>query len=866
MQNQTYYPLLLQQKKIPYILLFAIVAICFLIVLILERQVNTNKPLLIISIIIGLCSVGFISFVLFQIWKGMKMLHILEQQGKLSEAKYQYIINNIASVVFTTDLPGNFSFVSKRSLQLTGYTAEELNGKHFTSILDQQWKERVIENYYNQFMNQVDETIYEFPIINKNGYKKWVEQCAVLMMENGKPIGFHCIVRDISDKKQIQFDLEETEKNLKHQQFQLQSVLDNATSIIFIKDLEGKYTVANQRFMDLLQVNKSQVIGFTDYHFTSKDQADYFASLDSKVISERKPIEVEQIIEGPNGPVNLLLVKFPLFDQNNNVFGVSGIATDISERTQYQKELISARQSAEDAKLLQEQFLANMSHEIRTPMNGIQGMTNLLLESPLNSVQENYATIIKRSVNNLLVIINDILDFSKIQAGKLSIEAIAFDLKESVEAIKPLFSHRFKKKHVDYELYIEQNVPNYLIGDPYRLNQILVNLVGNAIKFTDKGKVVLTVSMKNASENNGILLFSVKDTGIGIDSDKLKSVFESFSQAGNDVTRKYGGTGLGLTISKQLVELQNGTIGVTSKVGEGSEFSFEIPYKFAEENDVKGIRLLNDIDFSKLLGGKKVLVAEDNSVNQILIEHVLNSVGVFPTIVNNGKEALRNLNNGESFDVILMDLQMPIMDGYKTTECIRKELKINTPIVAMTATAMKGEYEKCLEEGFTDYMSKPFEFVDLYKKLCKVLHVQIIERVANDIDIKRVENSSKINDIKPYNLSYFEKILVKKDLVALLKPLHDSLNTEIQLIVQSIESNDWVSASRFAHKLKSSVGYIKANDLLLILQKIETNANNVDKRELLENDIDNLKRLADDVKRHLALEIKALVNELAVAC
>ncbi len=866
MQHQTYQPLLLQQKKVPYILILAIVAICFFIVLILEKHVNTSRSMLILAVFIGLCSIGFISFVLFQIWKGMKLVRSLEQKGRDSEAKYQYIIDNVASVVFTTDLSGNFNFISKRCLQLTGYTSEELNGKHFTCILDPLWKERVVENYYGQYLNHMDETIYEFPIVNKNGYKKWVEQCAVLMMENGKPIGFHCIVRDISDKKQIQFELEETEKNLKHQQFQLQSVLDNTTSIIFIKDLNGKYTVANQRFMDLLQVQKSQVIGYTDYHFTSKDQADYFASLDAKVISERKPIEVEQIVQGPNGRVNLLLVKFPLFDQNNNVFGVSGIATDISERTQYQKDLISARQSAENAKLLQEQFLANMSHEIRTPMNGIQGMTNLLLESSLNSVQEKYANIIKRSVNNLLVIINDILDFSKIQAGKLSIEEIAFDFRESIDAIKPLFAHRLGKKLLDFELNIDKNVPNFLIGDPYRLNQVLVNLVGNAIKFTDKGQVAVSVSMRQLTENDAVLKFSIKDTGIGINEDQLKSVFESFSQAGVEVTRKYGGTGLGLTISKQLVELQNGKIWVTSKIGEGSEFCFELPYRFAAENEVSGMRRLNDIDFSKLLQGRKVMVAEDNSVNQILIDHVLNSVGVSPTIVNNGKEAIEKLQKGEFYDVILMDLQMPILDGYKTTDYIRKELGNNTPIVAMTATAMKGEYEKCLEVGFTDYMSKPFEFVDLYKKLCIVLDIKMDEAEPFLTEVKQTEKMSKINEIKPYNLSYFEKILKKKDLIDLLKPLFDSLNTEIHLIVDSIENNDWITVAKIAHKLKSSVGYIKANDLLMMLQKIETNATVVEKRSLLINDVDGLKRLADEVKRHLALEIKALVNELAVAC
>jgi CheY-like chemotaxis protein len=213
-----------------------------------------------------------------------------------------------------------------------------------------------------------------------------------------------------------------------------------------------------------------------------------------------------------------------------------------------------------------------------------------------------------------------------------------------------------------------------------------------------------------------------------------------------------------------------------------------------------------------------------------------------------------------------MDLQMPILDGYKTTDFIRKELKNDTPIVAMTATAMKGEYEKCLEFGFTDYMSKPFEFVDLYKKLCTVLNIKIVETVADDSEVIVTDSKSKINEIKPYNLSYFEKILKKKDLVDLLKPLFDSLNTEIHFIVESIENSDWITVAKIAHKLKSSVGYIKANDLLMILQKIETNATMVEKRAFLHNDVENLKRLADEVKRHLALEIKALINELAVAC
>ena len=866
MPNSTYQPMQLQQKRMSFILFIAILVISFLVILLLNNRDTSSETYQMISVSIAVSFLGFICFSLIQMWKGMKLLKNAQLEGKMSEAKYQYIIDNVASVVFTTDLEGNFSFVSKRCMQLTGYAPEELQGEHFTSILDPIWKEKVITNYYNQFSQQQVETIYEFPIISKNGYRKWVEQCAVLMMENGNPIGFHCIVRDVSDKKQMQLELEETEKNLKHQQFQLQSVLDNTTSVIFIKDLQGRYTVANQRFMDLLQVKKADVIGFTDYHFTTKEQADYYASLDAKVLLERKPLEIEQVVEGPNGPVNLLLTKFPLLDQNNNVFGISGIATDISERTQYQKELIQARQSAENAKHLQEQFLANMSHEIRTPMNGIQGMTNLLLETPLNSVQENYASIIKRSVNNLLVIINDILDFSKIQAGKLSIEEIGFDLKESINSIKPLFSHRLKKKHLDFEFNIANNVPVFLNGDPYRLNQILINLVGNAIKFTEKGKIVLSVSLQNANDNNGTLRFSIKDTGIGISKEQLQHVFESFSQAGNDVARKYGGTGLGLTISKQLVELQKGKIWVNSEIGVGSEFVIELPYRFAAENEVKGLRRLIDFDFSKLLAGKKVLVAEDHSVNQILIEHVLNTVGIYPTIVNNGKEAIEKLQTGEKFDVILMDLQMPVLDGYKTTDCIRNKLHISIPIVAMTATAMKGEFEKCMEAGMTDYMSKPFEFVDLYKKLCTVLNIKILEMEEPTDSIEQKEGMNKVNVIKPYNLSFFEKIMKKKELVAILKPLYQSLNIEIESIEAAGQLADWSTVAKIAHKLKSSVGYIQATELFAVLENIEINAICQDQKGLIMNEILLMKRLADEVKRHLALEINALVNELAIAC
>jgi PAS domain S-box-containing protein len=802
------------------------------------------------------------AYLLYRLNNGFKRLKLAEARSIISEEKYRNIIDSVSSAVFTPDESGYFSFSSKRAYQLTGYQDDEVLGMHFSELVDPEWKEMVFNNYFQQWMNAITETVYEFPIITKNGNRKWVEQCAVLMLENQKPIGFHCIVRDISDKKLIQTELEASELNRKHQQFQLQSILEHTTSIIYIKDLQGKYLVANKRFLEVLQVTNEQVIGHDDYHFSNQEQADYFSNLDQEVLRTRKPIEVEQVIEGKNGPINLLLVKFPLFDQHNNLFGISGIATDISERTQYQKELIAARQSAEHAKLLQEQFLANMSHEIRTPMNGIQGMTNLLLETVLDGQQKKYATIVKRSVNNLLVIINDILDFSKIQAGKLSIENIGFDVREVLQSIDAMFAHRLKKKQLELLFQIDSNVPDFLSGDPYRLNQILVNLVGNAIKFTESGRVTVGVQVVEQKNQAYLMRFSIKDTGIGIPADKIGSVFDSFAQAGSDVARKYGGTGLGLSISKQLIELQKGNIWVESILGEGSEFCFEIPYHEAAAETVTGLMRIHDMDFSKMLQGKKVLIAEDNYVNQVLIEHVLQNVGVITSIVSNGKEAIAQLKVKNDFDLILMDLQMPIMDGYKTTNFIRKQLEIKIPIIAMTATAMKGELEKCLEVGMTDYMSKPFEFVDLYKKLCQVLKINVVSDDQNETSLAAVENKV---EKKLYDLSFLSRITKKNELIAILKPLIKNLNSETALMEIAMENGAWVELKALAHKIKGSVGFLKADELYQTLENIENASKDLDKKSIAA-DMNQVKTLSEEIIRHLKLEFSELNHELAVAC
>ncbi len=394
---------------------------------------------------------------------------------------------------------------------------------------------------------------------------------------------------------------------------------------------------------------------------------------------------------------------------------------DITRHKATQQKLIIAVGEAQKAKQMQEQFLANMSHEIRTPMNGVKGMTDLLRETSLSEKQRDITGLIKRSIDNLMFIINDILDFSKIQAGMLRIESIDLSVKEVVNSAAFLFAHRLKAKGLQLDVKISPDIPGHLIGDPHRLNQVLTNLLSNAIKFTHAGKIQVKVDLKQKFADKVVLSFTIADTGIGIPTASLPYIFDSFSQAGSDTSRRYGGTGLGLTICKQLVHLQGGDIHVTSVVGKGSEFHFNLPFEYSDKpalEESSGDALQ---DYSQLLAGKHFLVAEDNEINQVLINHVLSKAGGSVTIANNGAEAVNLLHKENIFDLIIMDLQMPEMDGFAATRHIRNNLNMRTPIIAMTATAMKDEQWQCLDSGMNEYMTKPFEFTDLYKKIMHLL-------------------------------------------------------------------------------------------------------------------------------------------------
>ncbi|WP_345372205.1 response regulator [Algivirga pacifica] len=410
---------------------------------------------------------------------------------------------------------------------------------------------------------------------------------------------------------------------------------------------------------------------------------------------------------------------------------ISAFNEMLSEIELQNESLITAKEEAEYLAKTKQEFLANMSHEIRTPMNGVIGVADLLSETTLSEQQKKYLNIIRSSADNLLVIINDILDLSKIASGKLTLEQNAFYLMNVIETVVASCLPKLKKKNLEIDVQVDESLPQTLIGDSVRLNQILLNLFSNAIKFTIKGKVTIGASLVRETTEEITIRFFVKDTGIGIPRSKYDAIFGSFTQASNDTTRKYGGTGLGLAITKQLVELHGGKIFLESEVGRGSTFSCEITLlKNKEEQLVDAVaeevKVMDNLWQSALEQpgteisevDLKVLLVEDNEVNQMLVQTLLKQWDYACVLARNGREALEKLRQ-EDFDIVLMDLHMPEMDGYDATRHIRKfeGYKAEVPIIAMTASALKDEAVRCLEAGMNDYISKPFNKNDLYEKL-----------------------------------------------------------------------------------------------------------------------------------------------------
>ncbi len=464
--------------------------------------------------------------------------------------------------------------------------------------------------------------------------------------------------------------------------------------------------------VDILQNSKSTTIAkekLTDPANKNLIDSIYITASDIQIIYEN---ELQKTISDNSTISNQVLLisrALTLFALITILLSSTLIIRHLVKNNQLIIALGKAKEKADIAGSIKEQFLANMSHEIRTPLNSIIGFSNLAAETQLNPDQKEYISFINHSSKNLLYIINDILDFSKLEAGKLLISKAPFNLKDISHFIEMLFQVQITEKKVHFSCQLEEGMPLNLTGDDDRLKQILTNLVSNAIKFTSVGgNISLKISMVKKEEETAYIQFSVKDTGIGIPEEKLKTIFERFEQADSATTRKYGGTGLGLSIVKQLITLQNGTIDVKSAINAGSEFIAVIPYSInllaTQETSAKGkITVLKNFNTHA-----KLLIAEDNKMNQILLKYLFKNWGFTITLSKDGNETIQLLSNNE-YDLVLLDIQMPIIDGYGVAKWIRETKKSSVPIIAMTAHTMPAEIQKCKEAGMNDYLSKPLD-------------------------------------------------------------------------------------------------------------------------------------------------------------
>ncbi|HLX67575.1 MAG TPA: ATP-binding protein, partial [Puia sp.] len=517
---------------------------------------------------------------------------------------------------------------------------------------------------------------------------------------------------------------------------------------------------------------------------------------------------------------------------------VIGFSQDITDRIKMEKELRFTKQLTDEIARAKESFLAHMSHEIRTPMNGILGIASLLSKTQLESQQRNYLQLIQESANNLLVIVNDILDLEKIVAGKLQLETIPFKIVDKIATTIQSFIYRAEEKELG--LIFQNFIPAELVvkGDPYRLSQVLNNILSNALKFTETGHITIATKIRENNEETAVVEITISDTGIGIVRERLSTIFEPFEQADATISRKYGGTGLGLAISKNMIEMQDGELLVDSEEGKGSTFTIRLPYQISieEERDNE----VQEIDY-KSLGPRKVLVAEDVELNQFLARHILESWDFEVVIAGNGLEAIEQLGK-DAFDCILMDVQMPEMDGIEATHHIRSladPVKANIPIIALTANALKGDSEKYLAAGMTDYLAKPFDEERLFRVISRNL-TRIapapgsgIPSTTTSSDDSRTGSTPKNNhnNMSSANQRLYDLTMVQsvsggdegfiKKMVALFI---ETVPQNMQDLKNALQAENWEQVGKTAHKLKSTIDSMGIKSIRQEIRTVEANA------------------------------------------
>ncbi|MBL8890771.1 MAG: PAS domain-containing protein [Planctomycetaceae bacterium] len=668
-----------------------------------------------------------------------------------------------------------------------------------------------------------------------------VFKCPIFGPEH-RVIGIQILFWDVTARQQA-------EQALDQERYLLHTLLDNVPDSIYFKDRDSRFLRVSAGLVEKFGLSGShEVIGKTDADFFEARHAKQARADEVKIMTTGRPmVDLIEHETWPDRPDTWCsTTKLALRDHSGSIVGTFGITRDITQQKNIEKELLEAKEAADKANRAKSDFLANMSHEIRTPMNAILGMTELVLDTPLAPAQRDYLRMVHESGEALLTIINDILDFSKIEAGKLSLDPTEFDFRTSLQdTLRPL-NVRAVAKNLELRLEVDSAVPMAVIADLGRLRQVLINLVGNAIKFTSVGEIVVAFHLLEQHGSRARLRGSVRDTGIGIPAEKLDSIFREFEQVDASTTRQYGGTGLGLAITSKLIALMEGTVWVESELGNGSIFHFEFEVRLPERGSERqadhweGIPSAHAPDtVPRRRTGRqprnlKILLAEDNRVNQRLAVGLLERMGHRISVVETGQAAIDACLE-EAFDLVLMDVQMPGRDGLDATRAIREAERASgqhVPIIAMTAHAMTGDRQRCLDAGMDEYLSKPIRMTELEEKLSQVMDTLRFdngpgEDIAAEVDHELSEALAAIDH--------------DADLLQVMAGAFLEESAELLLVMSAAwERSDWEQLSHAAHSLKGSALALHAAELAAICAVLEQTRDQANREEVA-NQLDALR-------------------------
>lgn len=651
--------------------------------------------------------------------------------------------------------------------------------------------------------------------------------------------------------KMVTNDLEKLNGILQEKEKKYSEIIEHANEIIFTTDINGQFTYMNEIGINSLGLDK-EITTLKFSHLIEENHVQEIIKIGSQLLN--KKIEVGYVEFQLKNSKKWIGQNITLLS-NESGYGFQGIGRDITEKRKYEEIILQESQKANEAAKSKSRFLANMSHEIRTPLNGVMGLTELLIKGELDPQQKKYLDAIKASSETLMVVINDILDISKIESGKMEIKKKAFNLQLCISQMIELMEAKAAEKDLQLISNIDPKIPKIIIGDEARLNQMLFNLVGNAIKFTQTGSVKINTSLSKIKNGKAEIKINIKDSGIGIPQVKMGEIFDAFEQVNEGENHTQKSTGLGLTITKKLVELMHGTITVNSTVDKGSCFSLNIPFKIGELTDSN----LNN--FKPTIGSQnfnkvKILLAEDNPINQMVTIDILKIYNIQVDLAENGQQALTMMRQN-NYDIILMDMQMPVMDGYQAMAEIRKEFNSNqVKIMALTAHVNEGEIKKCKTFGADEYLSKPYKPEDLYNKL-----VQLSNISSNRNEVKKnnsqiqEENKNAFLNLKKLNTFTCGVEHIKN---MTIKSLITELPKDINSLRKEVNNRNYSRIQSISHKSKPNFQMVLKDEYSYPIAEMERLAKSSGDISLIEVELEKLEKFIQPIIIELSNEIKLI--------